>query len=75
MAERGGVKVKGDAEGVGFLLFPQPQQRGKKTEHRVSVQSVPGSQGPDAVIGPVQNAVAVDDHELHGTFLLPALRR
>ena len=65
MAEGGGVEVEGDAEGVGLLLRREAQQRGQKAEDGVGVESVPRRQGPDAVIGPVENAVSVNGHELH----------
>mgnify|MGYP006874288986 CR=1 FL=1 len=66
VAEGGGVDIKGDAHRVGLLLLPQPQQRGEKAEHGVGIEPVPGGKGADAVIGPVDDAVAVNGHELHG---------
>ena len=70
MAEGWGVDVEGDAQGVRFLLAFQPQQRGEKAEHGVGVQPVPGGKRADAVVGPVDNGIAVNDHEFHGLFLL-----
>ncbi|MPM60097.1 hypothetical protein SDC9_106944 [bioreactor metagenome] len=65
MAEGGGVKVEGDAHGVGLLLVPQAQKRGQKAENSVGIKPVPGAEGADAVVSAVQNTVAVDGHELH----------
>ena len=72
VAEGGGVDVKGDAQGVRRLLPLQPEEGGEEAEDGVGVESVPCGEGADAVVGPVENAVAVDDHELHEEFLLPA---
>ena len=58
-----------------FTLPYDPDQtleRGEKSEDGVGVKPVPCGERTDAVIGPIQDAVAVDDHELHGEFLLPA---
>ena len=66
VTEGRGVEVEGDAQGIRpFFLF-QAQQRGEKAEHGVGVQPFPVSQGADAVIGPVDDGVAVNDHALHG---------
>ena len=66
VTEGRGMEVEGDAQGIRpFFLF-QAQQRGEKAEHGVGVQPFPVSQGADAVIGPVDDGVAVNDHALHG---------
>ena len=66
VTEGRGVEVEGDAQGIRpFFLF-QAQQRGEKAEHGVGVQPFPVSQGANAVIGPVDDGVAVNDHALHG---------
>ena len=38
---------------------------GEEAEHRARGRSVGGVEGPHAVKGPVDQAVAVQDHELH----------
>ena len=43
-----------------------------EAEDGVGVEPVPCGEGADAVVGPIQDAVSVDDHELHGKSLLPA---
>ena len=65
VAEGGCVEVEGNAHRVRGLLPLQAQQRRQKTKDGVGVEPVPGRQGPDAVVGPVDDAVSVDDHELH----------
>jgi len=60
------VEVEGDAQGIRLFFLLQAQQRGEKAEHGVGVQPLPVSQGADAVIGPVDDGVAVNDHALHG---------
>jgi hypothetical protein len=65
VAEGGGVEVEGDAQGVGILVVFQAQQRGEKAVNGVGVKPVPGGQGADAVVRAVQNAVSVNDHQLH----------
>ena len=72
MAEGWSVDVEGDAQRVRRLLPLQSKERGEKSEDGVGVKPVPCGERTDAVIGPIQDAVAVDDHELHGEFLLPA---
>ena len=69
VAEGGRVDVKGNAHRVRRLLPLQPQQGGQKAENGVGVQPVPGRKGPDAVVGPIDDGIAVDDHELHGCVL------
>ena len=73
VAESGGVKIKGDTESVGLLLLPQTQKGGEKAEDRVGIEPIPGGEGADAVESPVEDTVAVDDHEFHGVppFLPP----
>ena len=71
MPEGGFPPVEGDAQGLGALLLQQPLEGGDEAVDGVGVQSVPGSQGPDAVKGAVDDAVAVDDHQFHGFLLAP----
>ena len=66
VTEGRGVEVEGDAQGIRPFFLLQAQQRGEKAEHGVGVQPFPVSQGADAVIGPVDDGVAVNDHALHG---------
>ena len=66
VAEGGGMEVKGDAEGVGLLLLPQAEEGREEAEDRVGIEPIPGGERADAVKRPVEDAVAVDDHELHG---------
>ena len=65
VAERGGVEVKGNAQGVRLFFFLQAQQRGEEAEDGVGIQPLPIGQGTDAVIGPVDDGIAVNDHALH----------
>ena len=69
VAEGRGVEVEGDAQGIRLFFLFQAQQRGKKTEHSMGIQPLPVGQGTDAVIGPVDDGVAVNDHALHGKNL------
>ena len=62
MAEGGGFQVKTDADRLGLLLLQQTLQDGHKAIDSVGWGAVRGVQGTDAVIGPVDNAVAVQDH-------------
>ena len=64
------MEVEGDADRVRGLLPLQAQQRRQKAEDGVGIEPVPGRQRPDAVVGPVDDAVSVDDHELHRGNLL-----
>ena len=68
--EGGRMNIKGDAQCVRTLLPHQTQHGGEKAKHRVGVEPFPVGQRADAVIGPVDDAVAVDDHEFHGSVLL-----
>ena len=63
------MDVEGDAQRVGALLRRQAQEGGEKAEDGVGVEPVPGGEGPDAVIGPVDDAVAVNGHQFHGAIL------
>ena len=65
VAEGGLPPVEGDAQGLGGLLVQQLLQGGDEAVDRVGVEPLPGGQGPHAVEGPVDDAVAVDDHEFH----------
>ena len=66
VAEGGSVDVEGHAQRLRLLLLRQPQQRREKAVHRMGIEPVPCGQGTNAVIGPVDEAVAVQDHKLHG---------
>ena len=66
------MDVEGDAQGVRRFLPLQPEEGGEEAEDGMGVKPVPCGEGADAVVGPIQDAVAVDDHELHGKSLLPA---
>ena len=59
------MEVKGNAQGVRLLFFLQAQQRGEEAEDGVGIQPLPIGQGTDAVIGPVDDGIAVNDHALH----------
>ncbi len=65
VAEGGLPAVEGDAQSLRLLLLQQPLEGGDEAVDGVGIQSVPGGQGPDAVKGAVDDAVAVDDHQLH----------
>ena len=66
MAEGGLPAVEGDAQRLRLLLVQQPLEGGEKAIDRMGIQPVPCGQGADAIIGPVDDAVAVDDHQFHG---------
>ena len=65
MAERRGLEVKGDAERIRRLLRLDPVQDIQKAKNRIRRQPVPGRQGADAVKRPVDDAVAIEDHQFH----------
>ena len=71
MPEGGLPPVEGDAQGLRLFLLQQPLEGGDKAIYGVGIQAVPGRQGPDAVKGAVDDAVAVDDHQFHGESSLP----
>ena len=70
VAEGRRLQVKGTAQGVGVFLLHQLEQNIEKTEDGVGGSPIPGGQGANAVKGPVQDGVAVNDHQLHGEILL-----
>ena len=63
--EGGRLQVEGTAQGLRLLLLHQLQQNVEKAEHGVGGDPVPGGQGPDPIKGPIQDGIAVNDHELH----------
>ena len=65
VAERGLPTVEGNAQGLRLLLVQQALERGDKAVDGVGVQALPCGQGPDAVIGAVDDAVAVQNHQFH----------
>ena len=62
MAEGGSFQVKTDADRLRLLLLQQTLQDGHKAVNSVGWGAVRGVQGTDAVKGPVDDAVAVQDH-------------
>ena len=71
MPEGGAPPIEGDAQGVGPLLIHQLLQDGEKAVDGVGGCAVPGGEHPNAVKGPVDDGIAVDDHELHGEASCP----
>ena len=74
MPESGGAHVEGDAQRIRLLLIQQLEQDIDKAVDGVCGGAVPGGEHPDAVKGPVDDGIAVDDHELHGE-MPPVSRR
>ena len=65
VAEGGGLAVKSDAQGLGLLLVQQLVQDIQKAKHGVGGLARPGGQvRAHAVKGPVDDGVAVQDHQL-----------
>ena len=65
MAEGGSLAVKGDAQGVGLPLIQQFIENVQKAKNGVGGLSRPGGEIlAHPVKGPVDNGVAVQDHEL-----------
>ena len=65
VAERRLPPVEGDAQRLRLLLVQQALERGDKAVDGVGIQTLPGGQGPDAVKGAVDDAVAVKNHQFH----------
>ena len=65
VAERLFLAVKTDNRPVGRFLLAQLQEGGQKAENGVCEQTVGRVQRTHAIIGAVQYAVAVDDHQFH----------
>ena len=61
--------VKGHAEPIGLFLLQQLLQNGHKAIDRVGGRPVGGVQRPHAVKGPVDQAVAVQNHQFHPAIL------
>ena len=59
-------QVEGDAQGVRLLLVRQLLKDVQKSVDGVGGLAVPGGEHPHAVKSPVDDGIAVDDHELHG---------
>ena len=75
VAEGGGLSVKGDAQGVGLFLVYQLEQDVHEAIDGVGGGAVLGGKQPDSVKGPVDDGIAVNDHELHErTSCCPAHR-
>ena len=63
--EGGAVEVKGHAHRVGLLFLFHPLQDVQKAVNGIGIQAVPGRQGLYAEKRPVDDAVPVQDHQLH----------
>ena len=66
--EGGGVHVKGHADSLRLLLPLHFFQNIQEAVNGVGVQAIPGGQGSDPEIRPVDDAVPIQNHQLH-TFL------
>ena len=65
VAEGGAVEIEGHAQGVRRVLVLQPLHDIQKSVDGMGIEPLPGGQGPHAEIGAVDDAVAVEDHQLH----------
>ena len=74
MAEGGGLPVEGDAQGVGLLLVQQLEQDVDKAIDGVGGLPVLGGKHPYTVKGPVDEGIAVNDHEFHAVASCPRAR-
>ena len=59
MAEGRAVEVEGHRNGLRLLLLFHPLQNVQKAVNGVGVQAVPGCQGANTEIGPVNHTVAI----------------
>ena len=66
VAEGGALEVEGHAEGVRLIFLHELFQNVQKAIDGVGIESLPGGEGPDAVERPVDDAVAVENHQFHG---------
>ena len=62
MAEGGAVEVEGHADRVRLLLLLHPLQNVQESIYGMGEEPLPGGQGLDPEVGPVDDAVAVQDH-------------
>ena len=70
VAEGGGLQIKGHRQAIRLLFVQQLEQDVEESENGVGGQPVPGGQVlADAIKGPVDDGIAVDDHELHREHL------
>ena len=70
MAECWRFKVKRDAERVRLFVRAQLFQNIQKAINGICKEPVSGRQCTDAIIGAVDDAVSVENHQLHGRKLL-----
>ena len=66
MAERRRFEVERHAQGVGLLLRPELFENIQKTVDRVCKKAVFCRERPHAVVGAVDHAVSIENHQLHG---------
>ena len=72
MAEGGGLSVKGDAQGIRLLLVQQLIQNIQKPKDRIGGLSRPGGEIlAHPIKGPVDNGVAIQNHQLFHVGILP----
>ena len=69
VAERRLAAVEGDAQRLGLFLVEQAPEHREKAEDRMGEEAVARGERTDAVIGAVDDGVAVEYHQLHGTHL------
>ena len=62
MAEGGPMEVEGHADRVRLLLLLHPLQNVQESIYGMGEEPLPGGQGFDPEVGPVDDAVAVQDH-------------
>ena len=66
MAEGGAVEVEGHAESIRLFLLVQFIEDIQKAKNAIGKQTVPRSQGTNTIVGAVDNAVSVQNHQFHG---------
>ena len=69
VAERRLAPIERHAQPLGLLLVEQTLQRREKAVYRVGIEPVARRERADAVKRTVDDAVAVQNHQLHGRFL------
>ena len=74
MAERRRLEVERHAQGVGLLLRPELFENIQKTVDRVCKKAVFRRERPHAVVGAVDHAVSIENHQLHGQNSFAFLR-
>ena len=70
MAEGRLAAVKGHAQRIRLLLVFKARHGGEKPVDRMGVEPLPRGQRADAIIGAVDDRIAVDYHQLHGALPL-----